>query len=205
MAKLLQAERLANFTETLPTPPQSYDLVTSNLYLHWINDLPGMLVQLRQCLRPDGLFIGSLVGGTTLQELRDCLYRAEQSITGGFANRFSPLTEVRDMGGLLQRAGFALPVADREIITVTYPHPLKLLHDLRGMAATNIAPQRHPLRRDVLNKALELYITKYTDSEGRLPATFEIIFLSGWAPHESQPQPLPRGTGKISLKDALKS
>ena len=190
--------------EQFPLAPQSCDLIVSNLVLHWVNDLPGALTQARLALRPDGLFLASLFGGETLRELRQCFYEAEMELVSGIASRFSPLIEIRDAGGLLQRAGFALPVADREFITVDYASPLKLLADLQGMAATNLLHTRHPLRREVLARALALYSEKFGTASGGVDATFEIITLSGWSPHESQQQPLKPGSAQHSLSEALR-
>lgn len=191
--------------EWLPLRPQSVDLVISNLALHWVNDLPGALAQIRMALKPDGLFMAAILGGETLFELRRCLMEAEMEATGGISPRLSPLTEVRDAGGLLQRAGLALPVVDRETITVTYADPIKLLYDLRAMGATNLTHNRprKPLRRAVLMDALSRYRQHFTVEEGRVQATFEVIYLAGWAPHESQQKPAARGSGTHSLVEAL--
>lgn len=193
--------------EWLPLKPQSCDLIVSSLALHWINDLPGALAQVRLALKPDGLFLAAVAGGQTLFELRQCLMEAELAATGGVAPRLSPLTELRDMGALLQRAGLALPVADREVITVTYSEPMKLLHDLRAMGAANLTHNRPrtPLRRAVLLDALARYRNNFTVGNGRVQATFEIFYLTGWAPHDSQQKPLPRGSAQHSLAAALKS
>lgn len=193
--------------EYLPLAPASCDLIVSALDLHWVNDLPGALLQIRQSLKPDGLFLAALMGGETLTELRNCLMEAELSVTGGVSPRLSPFADVRDLGSLLQRAGFALPVVDRDRITVTYADPLKLLYDLRGMAATNIthARSKKPLRRTVLLEALRLYREKFAETDGRVPATFEVIYLSGWAPHDSQPKPLKPGSATHSLETVLKT
>lgn len=192
--------------ELLPFHGSTFDLIISNLTLQWVNDLPGALIQAAQALKPDGLFMASLVGGDTLVELRTCLMEAELELTGSMTARTSPLTEVRDAGGLLQRAQLALPVVDRETITVTYAHPYRLIEDLRGMAATHVPlrEERRPLRRDVLGLAQSLYQKRFADSEGRVPATFEILYLAGWAPHESQQKPLARGSAQHALADALK-
>lgn len=193
--------------EFLPLAPASVDLMVSALDLHWVNDLPGALLQIRSALKPDGLFLAALMGGETLKELRQCLMQAELELTGGASPRISPFADVRDMGALLQRAGFALPVVDRDVITVTYADPLKLLYDLRGMAATNIALERsrQPLRRAVLLEALARYRSAFADADGRVRASFEVIYLSGWAPHASQPQPLRPGSATHRLEDVLKT
>ena len=192
--------------EWLPLKPQSIDLIISNLALHWVNDLPGALAQIRLALKPDGLFMGAVLGGETLFELRRCLMEAEMAALGGISPRLSPLTELRDMGALLQRAGLALPVVDRETITVTYADPIKLLYDLRAMGATNATHNRPrtPMRRTVLLDALRRYRDCFMVEDNRVQATFEVFYLSGWAPHESQQKPLPRGSAQHSLSDALK-
>lgn len=182
-----------------------YDLITSVLSLQFANDLPGTLIQIRRALVPDGLFLGALLGGDTLIELRQVLLQAEAEITGGAAPRVLPFGEVRDIGALLQRAGFALPVADVDTLTVRYSNPLRLLSDLRAMAATNIllSGATQPLRRSVFLRAMELYVAKFAEADGKVPATFQIISLSGWAPHESQQKPLKPGSAKSRLADAL--
>ena len=191
--------------EILPFAPGSFDLVLSNLNLHWINDLPGALVQVRQALKSDGLLLASMLGGNTLQELRVAFYEAEMEVEKGWTPRLSPLADVRDLGGLLQRAGFALPVADFETITVSYDNPLKLMHDLRGMGETNVNTERRKTfsRRTTLLRAVEIYVDKFSGEDGRVPATFELITLTAWAPGPGQPKPLARGSAKYSLKDAL--
>jgi NADH dehydrogenase [ubiquinone] 1 alpha subcomplex assembly factor 5 len=198
---------LSTDEEALPFAPASLDLVLSNLSLHWVNDLPGALVQIRQALKPDGLFLACMLGGATLQELRSALYQAETEIEGGLSPRFSPLADVRDLGNLLQRAGFALPVSDFETITVSYTHPLKLLQDLRGMGESNANSERRLSfsRRATLMRAMEIYSENYADADGRVPATFEVITLTAWAPAPDQPQPLARGSAETSLQDALGS
>lgn len=194
-------QRLGNLSSNAPR----YDLITSVLSLQFANDLPGTLIQIRRALVPDGLFLGALLGGDTLIELRQVLLQAEAEITDGAAPRVSPFGDVRDMGALLQRAGFALPVADIDTITVRYSNPLRLLRDLRAMAATNIlmSGAKQPLRRSVLMRAMELYVEKFAEADGKVPATFQIISLSGWAPHESQQKPLKPGSAKSRLADAL--
>ncbi len=194
--------------ETLPFSGQSFDLVTSILSLHWINDLPGVLKQIRQVLKPDGLFLACLFGGGTLAELRAALIDAESEITGGISPRLSPLPGLQDMANLLQRAGFALPVADGDRVTVRYSHPMRLLEDLKGMGeqaafAKRDGQERRPLSRRILARASEIYMDRYRDPDGKVRATFEIIWLSGWAPHASQPQPLKPGSGRVSLAEAV--
>lgn len=183
----------------------SYDLVTSLLSLQFANDLPGVLIQLRRALKPDGLFLGALLGGDTLFELREVLLEAESEISGGAAPRVLPFGEVRDMGALLQRAGFALPVADIDTLVVRYTNPLRLLSDLRAMGATNVlkSAAHRPMRRDVLLRAMALYKDRFAQADGKVPATFQIVSLSGWAPHESQQKPLQPGSAKSRLSDAL--
>lgn len=185
----------------------SHDLIVSLLGLHHVNDLPGVLVQLRQALVPDGLFLCALPGGDTLIELRTAFMAAEEEITGGAAPRVSPFADVRGLGQLLQRAGFALPVADGERVNVRYADPVALMRDLRHMGATNVLVERSrkPLRRAVLFRALEIYRERFSDPDGRVRATFEIVWLSGWAPHESQQKPLRPGSAKMRLADALKA
>jgi NADH dehydrogenase [ubiquinone] 1 alpha subcomplex assembly factor 5 len=192
--------------ELLPFGEASFDLIVSNLILHWAGDLPGALVQLRRALKPDGLLLAALLGGQTLVELRTVLFAAELAEEGGVSPRVSPTIELADAAALLQRAGFALPVADGETITVSYPDLFALLRDLRGMGEQNAlaARRRAPLRRATLAHAAALYVERFGDADGRIPATFELLFLCGWAPHPSQPQPLPRGSATARLADALK-
>jgi NADH dehydrogenase [ubiquinone] 1 alpha subcomplex assembly factor 5 len=192
--------------ELVPFRDASFDLVASNLVLHWTADLPGALVQLRRALKPDGLLLAALFGGGTLVELRTALFEAELAEEGGVSPRVSPSIELADAAALLQRAGFALPVADSETITVSYPDLLALMRDLRGMGETNAlaARRRGGLRRATLARAALIYAERFGDAAGRIPASFEILFLCGWAPHSSQPQPLRRGSASRCLADALK-
>jgi SAM-dependent methyltransferase len=190
--------------ERLPFADGSLDLVVSTLSLHWTNDLPGALAQIRRSLRPDGLFLGSLLGGGTLKELRWALTQAEIEVRGGAGPRVSPFADALDGAGLLQRAGFALPVSDIDHLTVRYAHPLKLMADLRAMGETSVLVERPgPLSRRVLERALGLYVDRYAEADGRVPATFDIINLTGWAPHESQQKPLKPGSAKMRLADAI--
>jgi SAM-dependent methyltransferase len=191
--------------ERLPFAEESLDLVVSTLSLHWTNDLPGALVQVRRALRPDGLFIGSLLGGSTLTELRQSLLQAEAELSDGAGMRVSPFADVLDGAALLQRAGFALPVADLDRVTVRYGHALELIRDLRAMGETNVlaGPDRRPLSRRVMGRACEIYAEKFAQADGRLPATFDIITLTGWTPHPDQQQPLRPGSAKMRLADAL--
>jgi SAM-dependent methyltransferase len=193
--------------ELLPLKDGSLDLVTSALSLHLVNDLPGALIQIRRALRPDGLFLGALLGGDSLIELRQAFMMAETETMGGITPRVFPTGDVRDMGGLLQRAGFALPVADSEHLTVTYSSPVALMKDLKAMGASNslAARSRKPLRRDTLARAIEIYSERFGTADGRVPATFEILYLSGWAPHDSQQKPLKPGSAAMRLADALKT
>ena len=191
--------------ERLPFAPASLDLVVSSLSLHWANDVIGALVQARLVLKPDGLFIGALFGGATLTELRQALTAAELELTGGAGPRVSPFADPSDAAGLLQRAGFALPVADVDRVTVRYDHPLRLMADLRRMGETSVLAERHPrpLTRAVLARACEIYVRDFADPDGRLPATFEILTLTGWSPSETQQKPLRPGSAKMRLADAL--
>ncbi|MFN7057124.1 methyltransferase domain-containing protein, partial [Hyphomonas sp.] len=193
--------------EALPFAPESFDLVLSPLSLHWVNDLPGALIQIRRTLKPDGLFLGALFGAGTLMELRDVLTEAETELTGGLSPRLSPLPGLRDAAALLQRAGFALPVADRDTVTVRYRAPEDLLRDLKGMGerAAFMPGHARPLPRRVLARAMALYAERYSDPDGRVRATFEIIHLSGWAPAPGQPQPLKPGSARINLADAVRA
>ena len=191
--------------EALPIKPGSLDLFASALTLQWTNDLPGALIQVRQALRPDGLFLGALAGGQTLIELREAFFAAETEIRSGASPRVLPMTDVRDLGALLQRAGFALPVVDRDVLTVRYPSALHLMRDLRAMGAGNVLVERdrRPLGRAVLGRAAAIYAERFSDADGRIRARFEIISMSGWAPHESQQKPAQRGSAQVRLADVL--
>jgi SAM-dependent methyltransferase len=191
--------------ETLPFGDGTLDLVVSALALHHVNDLPGALVQIRRALKPDGLFVAALLGGETLTELRQALASAESDIEGGASPRVAPFADLRELGALLQRAGFALPVTDVDRLTVRYDSVFSLMHDLRRMGATNAlnARRRTPLRRQTLLRAAEIYARQFADDDGRVRATFEIVWLLGWAPHPNQQQPLKPGTAKARLADAL--
>ncbi len=212
-ASFLPAAEKAKYTQVphgenqLALREASSDLIVSNLDLHWVNDLPGFLVQARMALRPDGLFCASMLGGDTLQELRHALIAAESEIRGGAGQRVIPFADVRDLGSLMQRAGFALPVTDVDTLTLTYEHPLSLMHELRGMGETNAMVNRPktPLRRDVLMRAAEIYQQQFSREDGRVVATFEVMYLTGWHPHESQQKPLKPGSGKVNLADAIKA
>lgn len=191
--------------ELPPFADGAFDLVISNLCLHWINDLPGTLSQIRRILKPDGLMIGAMFGGETLKELRTALNEAEISVEGGLSPRVSPFADIRDIGSLMQRAGFALPVVDAETIAVSYGDPFKLLKDLRGMGETNAVMERRLnfTRRETLMQAMAIYRDKFGDSDGRVPATFQVLFLSGWAPAPTQQQPMKPGSGETSLTDVF--
>jgi SAM-dependent methyltransferase len=189
--------------EALPFGAECFDLILSCFSLHWVNDLPGTLAQVRYALKPDGLFLAAMAGGTTLYELREALMRAELEIDGGAGMRVSPFVDLRDAGSLLQRAGLAMPLVDVETITVTYEHPFKLMQELRAMGEANALTERRPLRRATLLRAAEIYHELFGDARGRIPATFQIMMLSAWKPAPSQPQPLRRGSGQINLAKAL--
>jgi SAM-dependent methyltransferase len=200
----IEAVDIAN-DETLGLEPQSIDLAISALALQFANDLPGVLAQIRRALRPDGLLMAVLAGGDTLTELRQAFAAAESEIEGGLSPRVAPFADVRELGGLLQRAGFALPVVDSERLTVRYDTAFALMHDLRRMGATNVLAERRrsPLRRATLLRAGGIYRERFADADGRVRATFELVWLSGWAPHPSQQQPLRPGSAQARLADAL--
>lgn len=191
--------------ELLPFRDASLDLVVSALALQFANDLPGVLAQIRRALKPDGLFLAALLGGDTLTELRQAFTIAEAEVAGGISPRVAPFADVRTLGMLLQRAGLALPVADVDRVTVRYETPLALLDDLRRMGATNVMfdRSRAPLRRGVLMRMAEVYAARFSDADGRVRATFEVVWLSGWAPHPSQQKPLRPGSAAARLADAL--
>lgn len=191
--------------ETVPLPPATLDLAVSVLSLHETNDIPGMLVQIRRALRPDGLFLGAMAGGETLRELRESLLAAETELLGGASPRVIPFADVRDIGGLLQRAGFALPVADVETVTVRYADMFALMRDLRSMGATNalVARSRTPSHLALFARAAEIYAERFADADGRIRATFSFVWMSGWAPDASQQKPLKPGSAKTSLAAAL--
>lgn len=189
----------------LPFAPHSLDLVVSTLNLHTVNDLPGALLQIKQSLKPDGLFVAALLGGETLHELRACLSEAELELSGGITPRVAPFADKPQMGGLLQRAGFALPVVDSDIVTVTYDSIFALMKDLRLMGEGNAIAERSKAftPRSLFFRAGELYAQKFAEPDGRIRASFEVIFLLGWAPHASQQQPLKPGSAQTRLADAL--
>jgi SAM-dependent methyltransferase len=193
-------------SEPLPLRPGSLDLVVSALALQFVNDLPGVLAQIRRALRPDGLLLAAMIGGDTLTELRQCFAAAEAEIEGGVSPRVAPFADLRDVGGLLQRAGLALPVTDVDRIVVRYDTAVALMADLRRMGATNVLVERRrtPTRRATLSRMAQIYGERFADPDGRIRATFDVIWLSGWAPHESQQQPLKPGSAKASLAEAVR-
>ena len=199
------ALRIAADDEALPFADASLNLVVSALALQFVNDLPGTLIQIRRALKPDGLFLGALIGGDTLAELREAFAQAESEIEGGVSPRVAPFADLREVGALLQRAGFALPVIDSDRLTVRYNSVFDLMRDLRRMGATNNLSERRrtPLKRATLARMAEIYAQRFADADGRLRATFEIVWLSGWAPHESQQKPLRPGSARTRLADAL--
>lgn len=193
--------------ETLALAPESLDLALSALALHFANDLPGLLTQIRRALRPDGLLLAALLGGDSLTELRQSFAAAEVEREGGLSPRVLPFADLRDLGALLQRAGFALPVADVDRVVVRYANAFALMQDLRRMGATNVLAERRRtmLRRETLLRMAEIYGERFADSDGRIRATFDIVWLSGWAPHASQQQPLKPGSAQARLEDAVRS
>lgn len=211
LAAALEAVGVDQMTTLIPTTPEAlpasestFDLIVSAGALHWVNDLPGMMGRIRHCLKPDGLFLAIFPGERTLHELRTALAEAEAEVLGGIRPHVIPMVDLHSAAGLLQQAGFALPVADVEHLTLSYPHPLALLHELRQMGEGNALITRpHYLRRDVLRRACERYMDAHTDAEGRINATVDLISLTGWKPDASQPQPARRGSGTISLRSYL--
>lgn len=191
--------------EALPFAAATFDLIIAPLTLQFVNDLPGALLQISRSLQPDGLFIGGVLGGATLHELRLAWLEAEAEVTDGASPRVAPFADVRDLGGLLQRAGFALPVVDSDAVRVRYPSALALMQDLRGMGAGNVLCDRRrvPVTRRLLMRACEIYAEKFADADGRVPATFEMLVMTAWAPHESQQKPLKPGSATARLADAL--
>lgn len=192
--------------EALPFAAQSLDLVVSALALQFVNDLPGVLAQVRRALQPDGYFLAATVGGDTLTELRQSFTEAEVALDGGLSPRVIPMLDLRDAGALLQRAGFALPVTDVDRITVRYDNMFGLMRDLRRMGATNMLADRRrtPLRRATLMRAADIYARRFSDPDGRIRATFDVVWMAGWSPHESQQRPLRPGSAKMSLEEAVK-
>ena len=205
MAARAPGPRLVADEEALPFADASVDLVLSCLSLHWVNDLPGALTQIRRVLKPDGLLLASFLGGATLTELRQAWLEAEDRIEGGVGPRVSPFADVRDAGALLQRAGFALPVVDSDLLTVTYADPLRLMMEIKAMGESNAAleQRRGFTRRDTLAEAARTYRARFAGPDGRVPASFEIITMTGWRPHPTQPKPLAPGSGQVNLRDVL--
>ncbi|MGY3620031.1 methyltransferase domain-containing protein [Bradyrhizobium sp. USDA 10063] len=193
-------------SEVLPLQPQSLDLAVSALAFQFVNDLPGVLAQIRRALRPDGLLLAAMIGGDTLTELRQSFAAAEAECEGGVSPRVAPFADLRDIGSLLQRAGLALPVTDVDRIVVRYDNAFALMQELRRMGATNILVERRhaPTRRATLLRMAQIYTERFADPDGRIRATFDVIWLSGWAPHESQPKPLRPGSAKASLEEAVR-
>jgi SAM-dependent methyltransferase len=192
--------------EILPFRPESLDLVVSGLAFQFVNDLPGVLAQIRRALKPDGLLLAAMIGGDTLTELRQSFASAEAECEGGVSPRVAPFADLRDVGSLLQRAGFALPVTDVDRIVARYDSAFALMQDLRRMGATNILLERRrtPTRRATMLRMAQIYGERFSDPDGRVRATFDVIWLSGWAPHESQQKPLKPGSAKASLAEAVK-
>jgi SAM-dependent methyltransferase len=211
-ALLERTDRLARIdlpeleSEPLPFQPESLDLAVSALAFQFVNDLPGVLAQIRRALKPDGLLLAAMIGGDTLTELRQSFASAEAECEGGVSPRVAPFADLRDIGSLLQRAGFALPVTDVDRIVVRYDSAFALMQDLRRMGATNILVERRrtPTRRATLLRMAQIYAERFADSDGRIRATFDVIWLSGWAPHESQQKPLQPGSARAGLAEAVK-
>lgn len=207
MAKAARGFAVVADEDLLPIKPNSLDAVVANLSLHWVNDLPGALAQIRMALKPDGVFLAAVMGGESLHELRTSLMEAETAVRGGVSPRVSPLIDMQDMSALMQRAGFALPVVDRDTISVDYASPFRLMHDLRGMGATNatVHRDRTPVSKKMMMEAARIYADKFPaeDEEGGVTATFDIIYMIGWAPAASQPQPLKPGSATARLADVL--
>ncbi len=192
--------------EILPLAPESLDLAVSALAFQVVNDLPGVLAQIRRALKPDGLLLAAMMGGDTLTELRQSFAAAEAECEGGVSPRVAPFADLRDVGGLLQRAGLALPVTDVDRVVVRYDNAFALMRDLRRMGATNILVERRrlPTRRTTMLRMAEIYSERFADADGRIRATFDVIWLSGWAPHDSQQKPLKPGSARASLEQAVK-
>ena len=205
MVKSRTGSKIQCDEEFLPYKNQCLELILSCLNLHWINDLPGCLIQILRSLKPDGLFLGAVFGGGTLFELRASMLKADMEVRGGISPHISPFMDVRDAGGLMQRAGFSLPVVSTERITVTYSDAFALMKELKNMGENNalIKGFKGLTSRQLMMKVAESYHMDYACETGRIPATFDIIYLQGWAPHESQQQPLKPGSAKMALKDAL--
>jgi SAM-dependent methyltransferase len=206
VAELSPIDLPVDESEALGLLPESLDLAVSALAFQFVNDLPGVLAQIRRALKPDGLLLAATIGGETLTELRQAFAAAESELEGGMSPRVAPFADLRDAGALLQRAGFAVPVTDVDRVVVRYGDAFALMHDLRRMGAANILAERRrtPLRRATLLRMAQIYHERFTDPDGRIRATFDIVWLSGWAPHESQQKPLQPGSAKASLEAAVK-
>jgi SAM-dependent methyltransferase len=206
VSNLLRVDLPDRETEPLALAPESIDLAVSALALQLVNDLPGVLAQIRRALKPDGLLLAAMIGGDTLTELRQSFAAAEAELEGGISPRVAPFADLRDVGALLQRAGFALPVTDVDRVVVRYDNALALMQDLRRMGATNVLAERRrtPTRRATMLRMAQIYSERFADPDGRIRATFDVIWLSGWAPHASQQQPLQPGSAKASLAEAVK-
>lgn len=204
-SKALNCHRTVGDSDVLDLPENALDLVVHAMAMHWSNDPVGQMIQIRRALRPDGLFLGIFPGGRSLHELRACLAQAESDLRGGLSARVAPMAEIRDLGALLQRAGFAMPVADSFTLTARYETPMHLMRDLRAMGEGNAlqARPRHFTRRDVMVRACQIYTRRFAGPDGRVPASFELITLTGWAPAAGQPQPLRPGSAAARLADAL--
>lgn len=206
VGELARVDLPVDESEAVELSPASLDLAVSGLAFQFVNDLPGLLVQIRRALKPDGLLLAATIGGETLTELRQAFAAAESELEGGISPRVAPFADLRDVGALLQRAGFALPVTDVDRVVVRYGDAFALMHDLRRMGATNVLTERRrtPLRRATLLRMAQIYHERFADADGRIRATFDIVWLSGWAPHESQQKPLRPGSAKASLEAAVK-
>ncbi|MEH6951632.1 methyltransferase domain-containing protein [Nitrobacter sp. NHB1] len=206
VAELVCVDLPVDESDALGLSPESLDLAVSGLAFQFVNDLPGVLAQIRRALKPDGLLLAATIGGETLTELRQAFAAAESELEGGISPRVAPFADLRDAGALLQRAGFAVPVTDVDRVVVRYGDAFALMHDLRRMGAANalIARRRTPLRRATLLRMAQIYHERFADPDGRIRATFDIVWLSGWAPHESQQKPLQPGSAKASLEEAVK-
>ena len=206
VGRLVRVDLPDRESEPLLLAPESVDLAVSGLALQFVNDLPGVLAQIRRTLKPDGLLLAAMVGGDTLTELRQSFGAAEAELEGGISPRVAPFADLRDVGALLQRAGFALPVTDVDRVVVRYDNAFALMQDLRRMGATNVLMERRraPTRRATILRMVQIYGERFADPDGRIRATFDVIWLSGWAPHESQQQPLQPGSAKASLAEAVK-
>lgn len=191
--------------ELLPFREESLDLVIAGSSLHWVNDLPGTLIQIRRAMKPDGYFVAAMPGGRTLTELRQVLLQAETELTGGAEMRVSPFADALDLSQLLQRAGFALPVSDRDQLTLRYDNVFALFDDLKAAGETHSPSQqgRRPLSRRILMRAAQLYAEQFADADGRIRASLEILWMTGWAPHPDQPKAKPRGSATVSMAEAV--